>query len=73
MARPHFTTVRAYIASKPKDARVALEQVRRAIRTAVPDAEERLSRVPSFVRGMVKKIYRDYAAERGIAEITPAT
>jgi hypothetical protein len=37
-----------------------------------PDAEERLSRVPSFVRGMVKKIYRDYAAERGIPEITPA-
>jgi predicted RNA-binding Zn-ribbon protein involved in translation (DUF1610 family) len=36
------------------------------------DAQERLSRVPSFVRGMVKKIYADYAKERGIAEITPA-
>ena len=36
------------------------------------EATERLSHVPSFVRGMVKKIYRDYAAERGIAEITPA-
>ena len=35
------------------------------------DATERLARVPSFVRGMVKKIYADYAAERGIAEITP--
>jgi predicted RNA-binding Zn-ribbon protein involved in translation (DUF1610 family) len=35
-------------------------------------AQERLSRVPSFVRGMVKKIYADYARERGIAEITPA-
>ena len=33
---------------------------------------DRLSRVPSFVRGMVKRIYADYAAERGIAEITPA-
>jgi hypothetical protein len=36
------------------------------------ESEERLARVPSFVRGMVKKIYSDYAAERGIAEITPA-
>ncbi len=33
-------------------------------------ATERLSRVPSFVRGMVKRIYADYAAERGIARIT---
>ena len=36
------------------------------------DAQERLGRVPSFVRGMVKKIYGDYAKERGITEITPA-
>jgi hypothetical protein len=36
------------------------------------EAQERLGRVPSFVRGMVKKIYADYARERGIAEITPA-
>ena len=36
------------------------------------DAQERLGRVPSFVRGMVKKIYADYARERGIVEITPA-
>ena len=36
------------------------------------DAQERLARVPSFVRGMVKKIYTDYASEHGIAEITPA-
>jgi hypothetical protein len=36
-----------------------------------PDATDRLSRVPSFVRGMVKRIYADWAAERGIAEITP--
>jgi len=36
------------------------------------DAEVRLSRVPNFVRGMVKRIYADYATERGIAEITPA-
>ena len=34
-------------------------------------AEERLARVPGFVRGMVKRIYADYAADHGIAEITP--
>ena len=37
-----------------------------------PEAEERLARVPGFVRGMVKRIYLDYAKDRGIAEITPA-
>jgi proto-chlorophyllide reductase subunit len=36
------------------------------------EAQERLARVPGFVRGMVKRIYADYARERGIAEITPA-
>jgi len=36
------------------------------------EAHERLVRVPNFVRGMVKRIYADYAKERGIAEITPA-
>jgi hypothetical protein len=36
------------------------------------EAQERLTRVPSFVRGMVKRIYADYAKDRGIAEITPA-
>jgi hypothetical protein len=35
------------------------------------DAQERLSRVPGFVRGMVKRIYTDYAVERGITEISP--
>ena len=37
-----------------------------------PEAQERLTRVPNFVRGMVKKIYLEYARDRGIAEITPA-
>lgn len=35
-------------------------------------SHERLARVPAFVRGMVKKIYTDYATEHGIEEITPA-
>jgi hypothetical protein len=34
-------------------------------------ARERLARVPSFVRGMVQRIYADYAAERRITVITP--
>lgn len=37
-----------------------------------PEAQARLDRVPGFVRGMVKRIYADYASERGIGEITPA-
>jgi hypothetical protein len=36
-----------------------------------PAATERLERVPNFVRGMVKKIYGDYAKQHGVAEITP--
>jgi hypothetical protein len=36
-----------------------------------PEANERLSKVPNFVRGMVKKIYGEWATEHGIAEITP--
>lgn len=37
-----------------------------------PASRERLERVPGFVRGMVKKIYTEWAAERGIVEMTPA-
>ena len=35
------------------------------------EARDRLARVPKFARGMVKRIYTDYAVERGITEITP--
>ncbi len=35
-------------------------------------AIQRLSAVPNFVRGMVKRIYNDYAKERNIDVITPA-
>ena len=35
-------------------------------------ARERLQRVPAFVRGMVLRIYTDYAKEHGIATITEA-
>jgi hypothetical protein len=36
-----------------------------------PEAVDRLERVPRFVRGMVKRIYIDYARERGIETLTP--
>ena len=36
-----------------------------------PAAVDRLGNVPRFVRGMVKRIYTDYARERSIPEITP--
>jgi predicted RNA-binding Zn-ribbon protein involved in translation (DUF1610 family) len=35
------------------------------------EAQERLARVPGFVRGMVKRIYTEYARERSIRRITP--
>jgi hypothetical protein len=35
-----------------------------------PAATERLERVPSFVRGMVKRIYTDYAVEHGVDLVT---
>ncbi len=44
----------------------------RSVPTWSEDAQDRLSRVPAFVRGMVKKLYADYAAARGIAVITPS-
>ena len=36
-----------------------------------PEALDRLEKVPRFVRGMVKRIYSEYARERGIGEMTP--
>jgi len=36
-----------------------------------PEAVDRLQRVPRFVRGMVKRIYTDYAREKGIPTLTP--
>lgn len=35
------------------------------------EANERLENVPRFVRGMVKRIYSEYAVEKGIPVITP--
>ena len=66
-------TIRATVATGKDD---AFEDGPSDGRTVGPTwssaAQQRLTRVPGFVRGMVKKIYADYARERGIAEITPA-
>lgn len=35
------------------------------------EALQRLEKVPRFVRGMVKRIYTEYARENGISEMTP--
>ena len=35
------------------------------------EATGRLERVPRFVRGMVKRIYTDWARENGVSEINP--
>ena len=49
--------------------------------TAVPQETEpvwteaalkRLSAAPSFVQGMIHRLYTDYARQKGYAEITPA-
>jgi uncharacterized protein YdhG (YjbR/CyaY superfamily) len=58
VAKKRFTSVRDYIASQPKDARGALGRVRRAIRKAVPTAEEGLSyQMPAYTLNGVPVIY----------------
>ena len=66
-------TVRKMVATGREDAFAEPEEHgARSSPSWSADANERLARVPNFVRGMVKRIYADYAKERGIAEITPA-
>jgi DNA-directed RNA polymerase subunit RPC12/RpoP len=65
-------TIRGQVATGRADAFVEdPPSPRLAVRWS-PDAEDRLTRVPGFVRGMVKRIYTDYAREHGIETITPA-
>jgi len=48
-ARKRVASVREYIASKPKESRATLEAVRRAIRKALPTAEEGLAyQIPAY-------------------------
>lgn len=67
-------TARTAIAGRPEafiDAREEGAHMEGARTRWSPAAQDRLSRVPSFVRGMVKRIYTDFARERGIEEVTP--
>jgi uncharacterized protein YdhG (YjbR/CyaY superfamily) len=58
VAKTRFTSVQAYIASKPKETRTALECVRKAIRKAVPRAEEGLSyQIPAYRLNGVPVLY----------------
>jgi predicted RNA-binding Zn-ribbon protein involved in translation (DUF1610 family) len=66
-----FETVRKMVATGRDDAFAESTSQNGGLSWS-PEAQERLARVPNFVRGMVKRIYADYAKERGIAEITPA-
>jgi predicted RNA-binding Zn-ribbon protein involved in translation (DUF1610 family) len=66
-------TVRKMVSTGREDAfDDATEHGARSSPSWSAEATDRLARVPTFVRGMVKRIYADYAKERGIAEITPA-
>ena len=49
MAKTDFKTADDYIASAPETDRAGLEAIRKAIRDAVPEAEERISyQIPAF-------------------------
>ena len=72
MAKARFTSVSEYIASKPKDARGALERVRRAIRKAVPTAREELSyQKPVYLLNDVPVLY--FAGWTSHYSLFPAT
>jgi uncharacterized protein YdhG (YjbR/CyaY superfamily) len=58
VAKTRAASVSDYIAAKPKETRVALERVRRAIRKAVPAAKEGLSyQIPTYTLNGVPVLY----------------
>jgi hypothetical protein len=66
---PSHSAAAAAAPADPADRATAAPGARPRV-TWGDDAVERLERVPSFVRGMVKRIYTDWARERGIERIT---
>ncbi|MBV9648329.1 MAG: DUF1801 domain-containing protein [Candidatus Eremiobacteraeota bacterium] len=49
MAKPQFSSVDEYLAAQPAETRRTLQEVRRAIRKAVPDAQEEISyQIPTY-------------------------
>src|ERR1051325_4755919 len=56
--RARVTSVREYIASKPKESRASLEAVRRAILKALPNAQEGLAyQMPAYTLNGVGVLY----------------
>jgi uncharacterized protein YdhG (YjbR/CyaY superfamily) len=77
MAKTDFKTIDEYLATHTEDVRAVLQTVRRAIREAVPDAEEAISyQMPAFrLHGRVmiffagwKEHYSIYPATDGLVE-----
>jgi len=57
MAKTAFKSVDAYVATHPKDVQAILQRVRRAIRKAVPGAEEMISyQIPTYKQDSVPVI-----------------
>ena len=57
-SRKRVASVREYIASKPKESRATLSAVRRAIRTALPNAQEGLAyQIPAYTLNGVGVLY----------------
>jgi uncharacterized protein YdhG (YjbR/CyaY superfamily) len=72
VAKARFVSVSEYIASKPRDARAALERVRRSIRKAVPAAEETVSyRMAVYTLNGVPVLY--FAGWKSHYSLYPAT
>jgi uncharacterized protein YdhG (YjbR/CyaY superfamily) len=72
VAKTRFASVTEYIAAKPNEARVALERVRKAIRTAVPEAAESLSyQMPTYTLNGVPVLY--FAGWTAHYSLYPAT
>ena len=56
--RTRFTSVGDYLRSQPGPSRAALSQVRKAIQTAVPDADETISyQIPAYTLNGVPLLY----------------
>jgi uncharacterized protein YdhG (YjbR/CyaY superfamily) len=71
MAKPAFQSVDAYIAAQPDEIQVILERVRRAIRKALPGAEEVISyNLPTYKLRGVAVLY--FAAWKQHYSIYPA-
>jgi uncharacterized protein YdhG (YjbR/CyaY superfamily) len=72
MPKPRFTSVKEYIASKPRDTRAALERVQRAIRRAVPSGKEGISyQIPVYTLNGVPVLY--FAGWKAHYSIYPAS